>query len=247
MELFKIGGDSPYTNYLFLGDYVDRGYYSIECISLLLCLKIRFPNRIYLIRGDHESRYLTQTYGFYEESIRKYGNCNVWKYFTNLFDYLPLSAVIESKIFCVHGGLSPEIETINDINKLDRIQETPFEGPLQHLVSSVPECRFGWAQSPYGVFYKFGQNITKEFIYSNNLGVILRSHELQMDGYDWYHDGMICTIFSAPNYCHRCGNKAAIMELDEYFNSKILQYGPNPIQKTKDQEDDNKRMPDYFL
>ena len=94
MEIFKIAGDIPNSNYLFLGDYVDRGYYSVEIISLLICLKIRYPKRIFLIRGNHESRQITQVYGFYDECIRKYGNSNVWKYFTDLFDYLPIAALL---------------------------------------------------------------------------------------------------------------------------------------------------------
>ena len=114
MELFKIGGETPDTNYLFMGDYVDRGYYSVETVSLLMCLKVRFPNRIYLTRGNHESRQITQVYGFYDECMRKYGNSNVWKYFTDLFDYLPLTAVVDNQIFCLHGGLSPSIETLDN-------------------------------------------------------------------------------------------------------------------------------------
>ena len=98
MELFKIGGETPDTNYLFMGDYVDRGYYSVESVSLLVCLKVRFPNRIFLTRGNHESRQITQVYGFYDECMRKYGNSNVWKYFTDLFDYLPLTAVVENQV-----------------------------------------------------------------------------------------------------------------------------------------------------
>ena len=98
VELFKIGGDSPDSNYLFMGDYVDRGYYSVECVTYLMCLKVRYPNRIHLTRGNHESRQITQVYGFYDECLRKYGNSNVWKYFTDLFDFLPLTAVVENQI-----------------------------------------------------------------------------------------------------------------------------------------------------
>ena len=96
MELFKIGGHSPDTNYLFMGDYVDRGYYSVETVTLLVCLKVRFKERITILRGNHESRQITQVYGFYDECLRKYGNANVWKYLTDLFDYLPLTAVVEN-------------------------------------------------------------------------------------------------------------------------------------------------------
>ena len=113
MELFKISGSSPDTNYLFMGDYVDRGYYSVECATLLVALKVRFKDRITILRGNHESRQVTQVYGFYDECYRKYGNANVWKYFTDLFDLLPLTAVVNSKIFCLHGGLSPTLEQLD--------------------------------------------------------------------------------------------------------------------------------------
>ena len=115
IELFKVGGECPYTNYLFLGDFVDRGYYSVETFLLLLALKVRYPDRITLIRGNHESRQITQVYGFYDECLRKYGSVNVWRYCTEIFDYLSLSAIIDDKIFCVHGGLSPAINTLDQV------------------------------------------------------------------------------------------------------------------------------------
>merc|ERR1712093_705194 len=119
LEIFKIGGFCPDTNYLFLGDYVDRGLFSVETISLLVCLKLRYPQRVHLIRGNHESRGVTQSYGFYTECSRKYGNANVWHYFTDMFDFLTLSVVINDQIFCVHGGLSPSIHSIDQIKIID--------------------------------------------------------------------------------------------------------------------------------
>jgi serine/threonine-protein phosphatase 4 catalytic subunit len=115
MELFKIGGESPHTNYLFLGDFVDRGYNSVETFLLLLSLKVRYPQKVALLRGNHESRQITQVYGFYDECLRKYGSSNVWKYCTDIFDMLTLAAVIDNKIFCVHGGLTPTILEIDDV------------------------------------------------------------------------------------------------------------------------------------
>jgi serine/threonine-protein phosphatase 4 catalytic subunit len=115
MELFRIGGDCPETNYLFLGDFVDRGYNSVETFLLLLSLKVRYPQRVALLRGNHESRQITQVYGFYDECLRKYGSSNVWKYCTEIFDLLTLAAVVDNKIFCVHGGLTPSLMTISDV------------------------------------------------------------------------------------------------------------------------------------
>ena len=128
IELFKIGGECPETNYLFMGDFVDRGFYSVETFLLLLALKVRYPDRITLIRGNHESRQITQVYGFYDECLRKYGSVNVWRYCTEVFDYMTLSAVIEDKIFCVHGGLSPNVANLDDVFLLTHFVD-PYNRP----------------------------------------------------------------------------------------------------------------------
>ena len=180
MELFRIGGWPPETNYLFMGDYVDRGYYSIETVSLLVSLKVRFPDRITILRGNHESRQITQVYGFYDECLRKYGNANVWKYFTDLFDYFPLTAVVENQIFSLHGGLSPSVDTLDQIRQLDRSQEVPHEGPMCDLLWSDPDERCGWGISPRGAGYTFGQDISEQFNHTNGLSLITRAHQLVM-------------------------------------------------------------------
>ncbi|KAL9102051.1 MAG: hypothetical protein Q9163_002759 [Psora crenata] len=228
MELFKIGGPNPDTNYLFMGDYVDRGYYSVETVTLLVALKIRYPQRMTILRGNHESRQITQVYGFYDECLRKYGNANVWKYFTDLFDYLPLTALIDNQIFCLHGGLSPSIDTLDNIRALDRIQEVPHEGPMCDLLWSDPDDRCGWGISPRGAGYTFGQDISEAFNHNNGLTLVARAHQLVMEGYNWSQERNVVTIFSAPNYCYRCGNQAAIMEIDEHLKYTFLQFDPCP-------------------
>jgi serine/threonine-protein phosphatase 2A catalytic subunit len=207
-------------------------------VTLLVALKIRYPQRITILRGNHESRQITQVYGFYDECLRKYGNANVWKSFTDLFDFLPLTALIDNQIFCLHGGLSPSIDTLDNIKSIDRVQEVPHEGPMCDLLWSDPDDRCGWGISPRGAGYTFGQDISEAFNHNNGLTLIARAHQLVMEGYSWSQDRNVVTIFSgasamgpsvclfagrcsdgvaAPNYCYRCGNQAAIMEIDEHL------------------------------
>uniref|UniRef100_A0A0A9XFT0 Serine/threonine-protein phosphatase n=1 Tax=Lygus hesperus TaxID=30085 RepID=A0A0A9XFT0_LYGHE len=139
LELFSVGGAIPWTTYLFLGDYVDRGYNSIETFLLLLALKVRYPTRVQLIRGNHESREITQVYGFYDEVLRKYGSITVWKYCIETFNVLSLGAVIDGRVFCVHGGLSPTVEVFDDIRVIERNQDVPHSGAMTDLLWSDPD------------------------------------------------------------------------------------------------------------
>jgi len=280
LELFNISGKPPFTNYLFLGDYVDRGHYSLECATLvrtprpggttgaprpararaaarperrpppqtqMVLLKARYPQRITMIRGNHESRQITQVYGFYDECLRKYGDANVWKEFTALFDTLPLSAAIENQVFCPHAGLSPSLDTVDHIQQLNRFQEIPHEGPMCDLVWSDPDERCGWGISPRGAGYTFGADITEQFLTTNSFKFIVRAHQLVMEGYSWTHPNTCVTVFSAPNYCYRCGNMAAIMEIGDSIDTRpeFVMYEASPDQG--DKKELNQRMPDYFL
>lgn len=137
LELFRQGGEVPATNYVFMGDFVDRGHHSVETLQLLLCLKARYPAAITLLRGNHECRQVTQVYGFYDECFRKYGSANAWKYCTEVFDYFALAAVIDGRVLCVHGGLSPRIVTLDQIRLLERNQEIPHEGAFWSVEQSA--------------------------------------------------------------------------------------------------------------
>jgi len=141
--------------------------------------------------------------------------------FIEVFDYLPLSALVEEQLYCLHGGLSPSIDMLDHVRKLDRVQEVPQEGPMCDLLWSDPDDRCGWGVSPRGAGYTFGQDISELFIHTNNLKVVVRAHQLVMDGYLQTHDSKVVTVFSAPNYCYRCGNQAAIIELDEQMRMTL--------------------------
>jgi len=144
LELFRNGGEIPNTNYIFIGDFVDRGYNSVETFEYLMCLKVKYPGHITLLRGNHESRQITSVYGFYDEIVRKYGNANPWKYCTDVFDHLPCGAIVDGRVFCIHGGLSPDIKTIDQIRTIDRKQEIPHEGPFCDLMWSDPDDIETW-------------------------------------------------------------------------------------------------------
>ncbi|KAI9842649.1 MAG: hypothetical protein M1837_007016 [Sclerophora amabilis] len=327
MELFRVGGDVPDTNYLFMGDFVDRGFYSLESFLLLLCLKVRYPDRITLIRGNHESRQITTVYGFYDECLRKYGSANVWRYCCEVFDYLALGALVMGAassvqpsgenpnfaagpeapeqateddeieieilsssgdvitreprrhrgqapggeksgspgaspklgtrartgppgsgasgesggslgntggaVLCVHGGLSPLVETVDKIRLLDRKQEVPHEGAMCDLLWSDPDEIDGWGLSPRGAGFLFGADIVKHFNHRNDLSLIARAHQLVMEGFREMFDASIVTVWSAPNYCYRCGNVAAILELGEDgSNSNMIPRSNNDVERS---------------
>ena len=231
LELFRTAGEVPKTSYIFMGDFVDRGHNSVECFELLMCLKACFPAHITLLRGNHESRQITQVYGFYEECVKKYGNANPWKYCTDVFDYLNLGAVIDGSVLCVHGGLSPDIVTLDQVRLFDRQVEIPQEGPFCDLMWSDPEDGLAdlWAVSPRGAGYLFGATVTSEFNRINGLELICRAHQLVMEGYKYHFDQKnLITVWSAPNYCYRCGNVAAVLAFDESLEREFHMFREVP-------------------
>ncbi|KAI8269426.1 Serine/threonine-protein phosphatase SIT4 [Colletotrichum sp. SAR11_239] len=241
------GSQSADTRFVFLGDFVDRGYFSLETFTLLMCLKAKYPDRIVLVRGNHESRQITQVYGFYEECQQKYGNASVWKACCHVFDFLVLAAIVDGELLCVHGGLSPEIRTIDQIRVVARAQEIPHEGAFCDLVWSDPEDVETWAISPRGAGWLFGDKVATEFNHVNGLKLIARAHQLVNEGYKYHFpQNSVVTVWSAPNYCYRCGNVASIMTVDKDMNPKFSIFSAVP--------DDQRHVPanrrgpgDYFL
>lgn len=239
MKLFDTGGHVPDTHYIFMGDFVDRGYNSLEVFTLLLLLKARYPSHVTLLRGNHESRQITQVYGFYDECQRKYGNANAWRYCTDIFDFLTLSAIIDGRVLCVHGGLSPDVRTLDQVlvviecsscghcdslpkqvqpqvRVVERVCEIPHEGPFCDLMWSDPEDIDAWAVSPRGAGWLFGSQVTSEFNHINGLELICRAHQLVQAGLKYmFPEKSLVTVWSAPNYCYRCGNVASILSFDD--------------------------------
>ena len=215
LRLFEHCGFPPDANYLFLGDYVDRGKNGIECICLLLAYKLKYPENFFLLRGNHECASINRIYGFYDECKRRY-SIKLWKSFQDLFNSLPLAAVIEERIFCIHGGLSPDMESPSDLLKFPRPIEIPDTGLLCDTLWSDPDKDItGWAENDRGVSFTFGADVVSKFLERNDLDLIVRAHQVVEDGYEFFGDRTLVTVFSAPNYCGEFDNCGAMMAVDE--------------------------------
>ncbi|XP_036055400.1 serine/threonine-protein phosphatase 2B catalytic subunit gamma isoform isoform X3 [Onychomys torridus] len=224
MKLFEVGGSPSNTRYLFLGDYVDRGYFSIECVLYLWSLKINHPKTLFLLRGNHECRHLTEYFTFKQECRIKYSE-QVYEACMNTFDCLPLAALLNQQFLCVHGGMSPEITSLDDIRKLDRFTEPPAFGPVCDLLWSDPSEEYGSEKTlehythntVRGCSYFFSYPAVCEFLQNNSLLSIIRAHEAQDAGYRMYRKSQstgfpsLITIFSAPNYLDVYNNKVTEM------------------------------------
>ncbi|XP_020115022.1 serine/threonine-protein phosphatase PP1-like isoform X1 [Ananas comosus] len=214
LRLFEYGGLPPQSNYLFLGDYVDRGKQSLETICLLLAYKVKYPENFFLLRGNHECASINRIYGFYDECKRRY-SVKLWKVFSDCFNCLPVAALIDEKILCMHGGLSPDLHDLDQIRNLARPTDVPDTGLLCDLLWSDP-CKEiqGWGMNDRGVSYTFGADKVAEFLEKHNLDLICRAHQVVEDGYEFFADRQLVTIFSAPNYCGEFDNAGAMMSVD---------------------------------
>ncbi|CAH8386250.1 unnamed protein product [Eruca vesicaria subsp. sativa] len=215
LRLFEYGGFPPAANYLFLGDYVDRGKQSLESICLLLAYKIKYPENFFLLRGNHECASINRIYGFYDECKRRF-SVKLWKVFTDCFNCLPLAALIDEKILCMHGGLSPDLTSVEQIKNIERPTDIPDSGLLCDLLWSDPSKGVkGWGMNDRGVSYTFGADKVAEFLIKNDMDLVCRAHQVVEDGYEFFADRQLVTIFSAPNYCGEFDNAGAMMSVDE--------------------------------
>ena len=218
LRIFEHCGYPGEYNYLFLGDYVDRGKQSLETICLLLCYKIKFPEKVTLLRGNHES---SVTNRIYDECKRRY-NVKLWKSFTELFNYLPVAALIDDKILCMHGGLSPDLKSIQNIQDISRPTDIPDTGLLCDLLWSDPDKEAtDYDENDRGVSVIFGEKVVMDFNKKNDLDLIIRAHQVVDDGYEFFANRQLITIFSAPNYCGEFDNSAGIMIIDESLTCSL--------------------------
>jgi len=242
MKLFEVGGDPAETRYLFLGDYVDRGYFSIECVLYLWALKMWYPNTLWLLRGNHECRHLTDYFTFKLECKHKYSE-KVYEACMESFCSLPLAAVMNKQFLCIHGGLSPELHTLEDIKALDRFREPPTHGLMCDILWADPLEEFGQEKTQEyfvhnhvrGCSYFFSYPAACAFLEKNNLLSIIRAHEAQDAGYRMYRKTRttgfpsVMTIFSAPNYLDVYNNKAAVLKYENnVMNIRQFNCTPHP-------------------
>ncbi|KAH3763727.1 calcineurin catalytic subunit A [Pelomyxa schiedti] len=240
MTFMEMAG-SPATNkFLFLGDYVDRGDFSTEVVFYLIALKINYPDSVFLLRGNHESRLMCEYMTFCVECEHKY-DPEVYGAFCKLFDTLPLAALLtgnaHGQSLCMHGGLGPKINSLDDIRRIPRFSEPPQEGPLCDIIWSDPVNEWDPADPdfeditlddwnnitfyenvPRHTSYFFGRAAIEPFLVRNNIACIIRGHQVQDLGYMEHYFGttdrnipMVYTIFSAPNYCDQYGNMGGLM------------------------------------
>ncbi|EWC47486.1 serine phosphatase 2B catalytic subunit [Drechslerella stenobrocha 248] len=242
MKLFEVGGNPEDTRYLFLGDYVDRGYFSIECVLYLWALKIHYPNTLWLLRGNHECRHLTDYFTFKLECKHKYTE-KVYDACTESFCSLPLAAVMNKQFLCIHGGLSPELLTLDDIRAIDRFREPPTQGLMCDILWSDPLEEFGQEKTGdffthnhvRGCSYFFSYPAACNFLEKNGLLSVIRAHEAQDAGYRMYRKTKttgfpsVMTIFSAPNYLDVYNNKAAVLKYENnVMNIRQFNCTPHP-------------------
>ena len=217
LRVFEILKYPPESKFLFLGDYVDRGKRSLECILLLLCLKIKYPSRIFLLRGNHESANINRMYGFYDECKRKV-SLRIYKKFCNLFNILPITALVGEKILCMHGGLAYDLKNMDQLKTIKRPTEIPEAGLLCDLVWSDPDESLYFdfcTNKERGISVCFSKKKVEEFTKENDLDLICRAHQVVEEGFQFFANMKLITVFTAPNYMEEFDNNGGILEVNE--------------------------------
>jgi serine/threonine-protein phosphatase PP1 catalytic subunit len=221
LKIFRNVGFPPKETILFMGDYVDRGEASLEVIALLFLLKLKYPRSLYLLRGNHECHTINRNYGFYEECQRK-ANLQVWRACNQVFTYLPVAALIEGKIFCVHGGLSPKLIDVKSINQIKKGTKIPDTGLLCDLMWADPGEHEGhFEQNDRGVSVTFNQDVVNKFLNNNNIDLVCRAHQCVDEGYEFSFGHKLVTVFSAPNYCDY-SNSASVMKVEKNLTCSFV-------------------------
>ncbi|WLF77606.1 3',5'-cyclic-nucleotide phosphodiesterase (PDEase) (3':5'-CNP) [Lodderomyces elongisporus] len=242
MKLFEVGGDPKTTKYLFLGDYVDRGSFSIECLIYLYALKITYPNTFWMLRGNHESRHLTEYFTFKNECLHKYSS-RLYEECIASFNALPLAAIMNEQFFCVHGGLSPQLTDLDSVRKLNRFREPPTKGLMCDLLWADPIEEYDennidtefLNNAVRGCSYAFTYKAACKFLDRTKLLSVIRAHEAQNAGYRMYKRTKsmgfpsLLTMFSAPNYLDSYNNKAAVLKYENnVMNIRQFNASPHP-------------------
>jgi serine/threonine-protein phosphatase PP1 catalytic subunit len=242
LRILEFGGYPPDANYLFLGDYVDRGKQSLETICLLLAYKIKYPENFFMTRGNHECSSINRIYGFYDECKKRF-SIKLWKTFTDCFNCLPVAAILDDKIICMHGGLGPDLDKIDRIRNIIRPTDVPERGLLCDLLWSDPDdSSNGFGSNERGVSVVFNGKIVQNFLKSNDLDLICRAHQVVEEGYEFFADRKLVTVFSAPNYCGEFDNAGAMMSVSENLNCSFQILKPaNKLEDVKEMNQGNNR------
>jgi len=232
IHFIEMTGLPPHQKFLFMGDYVDRGNNSIEVCALLFAMKIMFPSKIQILRGNHECPEVNCNYGLLTECETRFGNDSkiVFNKINEVLCVLPICAIINEKIFCVHGGISPHLKTLEDIKNINRIGKIPDNGLMCDMMWSDPSNTVNkWGINNRGISCTYNTLAINSFLKNNKLQLLCRAHQLVSEGYKFFANNKMITVFSAPNYCGNCGNNGAVMKVNENLVCSFIIIKPTNI------------------
>uniref|UniRef100_A0A9J2Q935 Serine/threonine-protein phosphatase n=2 Tax=Ascaris TaxID=6251 RepID=A0A9J2Q935_ASCLU len=227
LRIYDKNGFPPETNYLFLGDFVDRGKQNLETICLQFCYKIKFPENFFMLRGNHETSAINRVYGFFEECNRRYHSTRLWNQFQDTFNCMPLCGYIGARILCMHGGLSPHLSNLDQLRNLPRPLDPPNPSMELDLLWADPDQWVkGWQANTRGASYTFGQDVVVDICQKLDLDLICRAHQVVQDGYEFFANRRLVTVFSAPHYCGQFDNAGGTMAVSDDMNCSFQVFRP---------------------